>query len=87
MTEWSRVSRLAAGSSFSGSPAPVPITWWVWSLVRSTTRSTRPVSPTRSRSRMARSMKAWAWYSAEWALVKVSRMARRGSPGSGSGTW
>ena len=25
--------------------------------------------PTRSRSRKARSMKAWAWYSAEWALV------------------
>ncbi|KFC50143.1 hypothetical protein GY12_22130 [Micrococcus luteus] len=34
----------------------------------------------------ARSIHAWAWYSAECSLVYVSRMPRLGSPFSGSGT-
>lgn len=68
-TEWSRVSRLAVGSYFCGSPAPEPMTWWVWWLVCRTTERTFSRGPAFSRSRRARSMTAWAWYSAEYSLV------------------
>ena len=68
-SEWSSVSRLAAGSYFCGSPEPEPITWWVWWLVRITIRSILAVSPTCGRRRRARSISACAWYSAECSLV------------------
>ncbi len=62
------------------------MTLWVWWLVCSTTERTLSSGPVFSRSRRARSISAWAWYSAECSLVYVSRIARRASPGSGSRT-
>ena len=86
MIEWSSVSREAFGSIFCGSLAPVPITAWVWWLVWMMTFSIRARSGICPRMRNARSISACDWYSALCSLVKLSRIARFGSPGAGSGT-
>ena len=71
MIEWSSVSREASGSYFSGSFEPEPMTVCVWWLVRTTISRTRGEIRASSRRRRsnARSISAWAWYSAECAFV------------------
>ena len=64
-----QLSRLAIGSIFCGSLAPVPITLWVWWLVRIRIDFTFERSPIFGPIRRARSISAWLWYSAEYSLV------------------
>ena len=72
------------GIVFSGSLLPLPTIVCTALLVCTTTSA--PAADRPAVALPARSMKAWAWLTAECALVNVSRIARSGWPGSGKAT-